>query len=92
MGRMPTRELVIGFDADDTLWHNESIFEQVMVGNSLKSDILPVLALGGAAAYIPYHLTWAHEHVDDVPFAEGRFFRLKTLRELTEVVAACVAE
>jgi putative hydrolase of the HAD superfamily len=64
----------------------------LMVGNSLKSDILPVLALGGAAAYIPYHLTWAHEHVDDVPFAEGRFFRLKTLRELPEVVAACVAE
>jgi len=34
-----------------------------MVGNSLRSDILPVTALGGRAVYIPYHLTWAHETV-----------------------------
>lgn len=36
----------------------------VMIGNSLKSDILPVLGLGGTAFHIPYHVTWAHEHVD----------------------------
>ena len=59
----------------------------MMVGNSLKSDILPVLALGGLAAYVPYHLTWAHEHVEDVPPAEGKFFRLKTLAELPAIVA-----
>src|SRR5215213_703286 len=35
----------------------------LMVGNSLRSDILPVTALGGRAVYIPYHLTWAHETV-----------------------------
>jgi putative hydrolase of the HAD superfamily len=34
-----------------------------MVGNSVKSDILPVLALGARAVHIPYHLTWAHEVV-----------------------------
>jgi putative hydrolase of the HAD superfamily len=34
----------------------------IMVGNSLKSDILPVVALGGRAVYIPYALTWAHEN------------------------------
>ena len=39
----------------------------LMVGNSLKSDILPVLALGGKAVYIPYHTTWAHETVDAPP-------------------------
>jgi putative hydrolase of the HAD superfamily len=33
----------------------------LMVGNSLKSDILPVVELGGHAVYIPYHVTWAHE-------------------------------
>lgn len=36
----------------------------VMVGNSLKSDILPVLELGGTAFHIPYHVTWAHENID----------------------------
>ena len=34
----------------------------LMVGNSLRSDILPVIELGAHAVYIPYHLTWAHEH------------------------------
>ena len=35
-----------------------------MVGNSVRSDVLPVLELGGLAVHIPYHLTWAHEHVE----------------------------
>ena len=35
--------------------------EFVMVGNSLRSDIEPVLALGGWGVHVPYHLTWAHE-------------------------------
>jgi putative hydrolase of the HAD superfamily len=60
----------------------------LMVGNSIKSDILPVLALGGAGAHVPYHLTWAAERVEDAPQAEGRFFRLKSLRELPALVAA----
>jgi putative hydrolase of the HAD superfamily len=38
--------------------------EFLMIGNSLKSDILPVLSLGGHAIHIPFHTTWAHEHVD----------------------------
>jgi putative hydrolase of the HAD superfamily len=58
----------------------------LMVGNSLKSDILPVLALGGAGAHIPYHLTWALEHSEQPPATEGRFFQLETLRELPGVV------
>jgi putative hydrolase of the HAD superfamily len=36
----------------------------LMIGNSLKSDILPVLAIGGHAVHIPFHTTWAHEVVD----------------------------
>ena len=39
--------------------------ELLMVGNSLKSDILPVLNVGGYAVHVPYHITWAHEHVED---------------------------
>jgi putative hydrolase of the HAD superfamily len=35
----------------------------LMVGNSLRSDILPVIELGGKAVHIPYHTTWAHEAV-----------------------------
>ncbi len=56
--------------------------EFLMVGNSLKSDILPVLALGGAAAHVPYPLTWGHERVAEAPDAPGRFFPLASIRDL----------
>jgi putative hydrolase of the HAD superfamily len=35
-----------------------------MIGNSLKSDILPVLNIGGQAIHIPYHTTWEYEKID----------------------------
>lgn len=38
--------------------------ELMMVGNSLKSDIMPVLSIGGHAVHIPYHITWEHEQVE----------------------------
>ncbi|MET0274695.1 MAG: HAD family hydrolase [Phenylobacterium sp.] len=41
-----------------------------MVGNSLKSDIAPVVALGGWGVYMPYHSTWAHELVADFAIGE----------------------
>lgn len=36
----------------------------LMIGNSIKSDILPVLAIGGHGIHVPYHTTWAHERTD----------------------------
>jgi len=58
---------VIGFDADDTLWLNEVHYRNteqfLMIGNSLKSDVIPVLDIGSNAIHIPYHMTWEHEHV-----------------------------
>ena len=38
--------------------------EFLMLGNSLKSDMLPVLAIGGHGVHIPYHITWEHEKVE----------------------------
>lgn len=38
--------------------------EFLMIGNSLKSDALPVLAIGGHAIHVPYHTVWEHEKVD----------------------------
>jgi putative hydrolase of the HAD superfamily len=38
--------------------------EFMMIGNSLKSDVLPVLGIGGHAIHIPFHITWAHERID----------------------------
>ena len=39
--------------------------EFLMIGNSIRSDILPVLELGGKAIYVPYHTTWQHETISE---------------------------
>lgn len=54
----------------------------VMVGNSLKSDILPILKLGSVGIYIPYAITWEHERVSEEPAAGPKYRRLRSLREL----------
>lgn len=51
----------------------------LMVGNSLRSDILPVLAVGGHAVYIPHELTWQHEHADPPPGGQSGFYQLEHL-------------
>ena len=66
--------------------HGVAWEEFVMVGNSLKSDILPVLALGGAGVHVPYHITWQHEHVEDAPDDLPRFRRIGSLAELPPVL------
>ncbi len=60
--------------------------EFLMVGNSMKSDILPVLALGASAAHVPFHLTWEHERTTE-PDAPGRFFQLEHVGELTTLLS-----
>ena len=45
--------------------HQFQASETVMVGNSIKSDILPVLEIGGHAIHIPFHITWVLEQVED---------------------------
>ena len=35
-----------------------------MIGNSVRSDVLPVMAIGGHAIHVPYHITWELEQVD----------------------------
>jgi putative hydrolase of the HAD superfamily len=51
----------------------------LMVGNSVKSDILPILELGGQGVHVPYHVTWAHEIVLE---HDGVFAELSSIAEL----------
>ena len=53
----------------------------LMIGNSLKSDVLPVLAIGGHAIHIPYHTTWAHEQIDH-SVEHVNFRELASVRDL----------
>lgn len=58
----------------------------LMVGNSLKSDILPVLAIGGQAAFVEYTLCWEHEKVDDQDLQGKPFHKLESLAGLIPLV------
>jgi len=53
----------------------------LMIGNSLKSDVLPVLELGGHAFHVPFHTTWAYEQVETV-IEDERFRRLEKIQEV----------
>lgn len=59
--------------------------EFFMVGNSIKSDIIPVLSLGGFAAHIPYHITWEHEkHEGEI--CHPNFTRLNHISEVLDIL------
>ena len=68
------RKLVadLGIDPDEFL----------MVGNSLRSEVVPVVAIGGHAVHVPYEVEWAHESVPDDELPSERWWRLDSLGEL----------
>ncbi|UWX62049.1 HAD family hydrolase [Chryseobacterium oranimense] len=53
----------------------------LMLGNSIKSDVLPVLEIGGFAAHIPYHVTWSHEQHEH-HLEHENFMELKSIDEI----------
>jgi putative hydrolase of the HAD superfamily len=53
-----------------------------MVGNSVRSDILPVVALGGTAVHVPYPLLWELEHVDPASYPADHFADLASIADL----------
>lgn len=58
--------------------------EFLMVGNSLKSDIQPVLAIGGYAVHVPFEVMWQHEVAES--FEHPRLRQIKSLKLLTEML------
>jgi len=58
----------------------------LMVGNSLRSDILPVLELGGWAVYIPYPDTWLHEAAEAPAPGTPRYYQLESFERLTALL------
>ncbi len=56
--------------------------EFLMVGNSLKSDVIPVINLGGYGVFVPYHTTWQHEYVDEGAVDAHNFIKIDSLGNL----------
>ena len=58
----------------------------MMVGNSMRSDILPVLHIGARGVFVPHHLSWALEHVEP-PVGHDRFHEIAHLGHLGALIA-----
>ena len=58
-----------------------------MVGNSLRSDVLPLLELGARAVHIPYEVTWHHEEVPEESLPRTGWVRAGSIAELGGVLA-----
>ena len=54
----------------------------LMIGNSLKSDVLPVLQIGGHAIHVPFHITWAHESVEH----NVEHYNFKSVETITDIL------
>jgi putative hydrolase of the HAD superfamily len=62
----------------------------LMIGNSLRSDVLPVVDAGGWAVHIPAAVSWSHEHADVPPHAKGRYFEVTALERVPDVIETLV--
>ncbi len=58
--------------------------ELLMVGNSLKSDIAPALAIGAWAIHIPFHITWQLEHFEDID--HERLIKIEHFSEILKYI------
>tara|TARA_R110002073_G_scaffold8207_3_gene45759 strand:- start:43861 stop:44553 length:693 start_codon:yes stop_codon:yes gene_type:complete len=57
--------------------------ELLMIGNSLKSDVLPLVKIGSSAVHVPFHTTWAHEEVSKQDATDSDY---KTVQKITDIL------
>ncbi len=60
--------------------------ELLMIGNSLKSDVLPLIEIGASAIHIPFHTTWAHETVSATQKSSSDYKTLSTIKEVPTIL------
>ncbi|TPI50579.1 MULTISPECIES: HAD family hydrolase [unclassified Mesorhizobium] len=65
--------------------HGDGPARSMMVGNSLKSDVVPAIEAGGWGVHVPHELTWVLEHIE-APIAEPRFRQISDLGQLPELI------
>ena len=65
--------------------HGGQVERTLMAGNSIRSDVLPMIHAGGFGVYVPFEILWDHEH-EDVPPDTPRFFEVRDLRGVLDVV------
>lgn len=58
-----------------------NVKEFLMIGNSLKSDVLPLINLGAQAVHVPFHTTWQHEEVT-INEDEFKYLKINSLKDI----------
>ena len=58
----------------------------MMVGNSLKSDVLPVLRLGCHGVYVPFHTTWKHEEIDERDWSHPGLIEVESIAQIPQLI------
>jgi putative hydrolase of the HAD superfamily len=65
--------------------HGGAVERTMMAGNSIRSDVLPMIEAGGYGVYVPFDILWDHEH-EEVPKETERFYAVDDLRGVVDVV------
>ncbi len=66
--------------------HNINSDELLMIGNSLKSDILPLVKLGAKAIHIPFHTTWVHEEVNSKDLDNSEYVTIDKVIDVLKII------
>jgi len=66
--------------------HGGRVERTLMAGNSVRSDVLPMIHAGGYGVYVPFDILWDHEH-EEVPEDTPRFFAVTDIRGVIDVAA-----
>ena len=62
----------------------------LMIGNSLKSDVLPIVEIGGTAVHLPAKTTWAHEQVDATPEKDG-YYQINHIQQFPQLIKQLIS-
>ena len=60
--------------------------ELLMIGNSLKSDVLPLIEVGASAIHVPFHTTWVHEEVSNEVSSKSDYYTLINIKEVLSLL------
>ena len=60
--------------------------ELLMIGNSLKSDVLPLVEIGATAIHVPFHTTWAHEEVHENEKSKVAYKTVSNIKDIISLI------
>jgi putative hydrolase of the HAD superfamily len=69
--------------------HGTNVEKTVMAGNSIRSDVLPMIEAGGYGVYVPFSILWDHEH-EDVPSGTPRYYKVDDLQGILPILQSLI--